>query len=390
MRVLILSTSMGMGGADQQILSVTGALRSRGWDARIVSMTRLGPMGLQAQRLGIPTDSLHMPRGVPDPRAVLRLAGLIRSWKPDILHSQLAHANLMARLLRPLMPVPILISTIHSSYDGGRFRLLSYRLTDRLADYTTIISEASAERYLAAGAVPRERLRVIPNGVDTQRFRPLPEFRAALRRELGLGDAFAWLAVGRFETAKDYPTMLAAFARVLEQRPDSVLLLVGRGSLQQETEELTRSLGLGRQVRFLGVRGDIPELISAADGYILSSAWEGMPMVLLEAAAAGIPIVATAVGGTGEVVLDGETGFLAPPRDPAALADAMLRLAGLPAEERGRLGLRSRAHIEAHYGLPHIVDLWEQMYCELLQRKGRILPGSTVVQGEVANSGGQR
>lgn len=390
MRVLILSTSMGMGGADQQILSVTEALRARGWDARIVSMTALGPMGLQARRLGIPTDSLDMPRGLPDPRGVVRLTALIRSWKPDILHSQLAHANLMARLLRPLVRVPILISTIHSTFDGGRFRLLSYRLTDRLADYTTIISKASAERYLAGGAVPRERLRVIPNGVDTGRFRPLPEVRAGLRRELGLGDTFAWLAVGRFERAKDYPTMLAAFARVVARRPDSVLLLVGRGSLQGETEELVRSLGLGYSVRFLGVRGDIPELMSAADGYVLSSAWEGMPMVLLEAGAAGIPIVTTAVGGTGEVVLEGETGFLAPPRDPAALGDAMLRLAGMVPEERRLLGLRGRAHIEAHYALPHIVDLWEQMYRELLRGKGRTLPGSAVVQGEVANSGGQR
>ncbi len=387
MRVLILSTSMGMGGADQQILSVTEALRARGWDARIVSMTALGPMGLQARRLGIPTDSLEMPRGVPDPRGVMRLAALIRSWKPDILHSQLAHANLLARLLRPLVPVPVLISTIHSTYDGGRFRLLSYRLTDRLADYTTIISEASAQRYLAAGAVPRDRLRVIPNGVDTGRFRPLPEVRAGLRRELGLGETFDWLAVGRFEPAKDYPTMLAAFARVLARRPDSVLLLVGRGSLQQETEELARSLGLGDQVRFLGVRGDIPELMSAADGYILSSAWEGMPIVLLEAGAAGIPIVATAVGGTGEVVLDGETGFLAPPRDPAALGDAMLRLASLSPEERRRLGLRGRGHIEAHYALPRIVDLWEQMYRELLLRKGGTGAGSTADQGDAARAG---
>ncbi|HEV7364555.1 MAG TPA: glycosyltransferase [Gemmatimonadales bacterium] len=393
MRVLILSTSMGMGGADQQILSVTGALRARGWDVRIVSMTALGPMGLQAQRLGIPTESLEMPRGVPDPRGAMRLAALIRSWKPDILHSQLAHANLMARLLRPLVPVPILISTIHSSYDGGRFRLLSYRLTDRLADYTTIISETSAERYLAAGAVPRDRLRVIPNGVDTTRFRPLPEVRGRLRSELGLGETFAWLAVGRFETAKDYPTMLAAFDRVLARRPDAVLLLVGRGSLQQETEELTRSMGLGDRVRFLGVRGDIPELLSAADGYILSSAWEGMPMVLLEAGAAGIPIVATAVGGTGEVVLDGETGFLAPPGNPAALGDAMLRLSDLSPDDRRRLGRRGREHIEARYALPRIVDLWEQMYLELLRQKGRTIPGSAASQGGVVpagSSGGQR
>ena len=113
-------------------------------------------------------------------------------------------------------------------------------------------------------------------------------------------------------------------------------------------------------------------------------------MVLLEAGAAGMPIVATAVGGIREVVRNGETGFLAPPRDPVALADAMLRLAALSADERRRMGQRGRGHIEAHYALPHIVDLWEQMYRELLLRKGMTRPGSPGHQGVVTSSGGQR
>lgn len=383
MRILLLSTSMGMGGADQQLLSAAETLRERGWDARILSLTTLGPMGLQARTRGIPTDSLEMPRGVPDPRGMLRLARLIRSWRPQILHSHMVHANLMARLLRPLVPVPVLISTIHSIQAGGRLRLLGYRWTDRLADCTTIVSEAAAERYVTAGAVSPDRLRVIPNGVDTARFRPLPEARAGMRRELGLSAAFTWLAVGRFELAKDYPNMLAAFAAVVARRPDSVLLLVGRGSLQSQAEELVESLGLREQVRFLGVRRDVPELMSAADGYVLSSAWEGMPVVLLEAGAAGLPIVATAVGGNGEVVREGETGFVVPPRDSAALAAAMLRLAALPSEQRRALGDRGREHIETRYALPRIIDLWEEMYRDLLARHDVPLT-SNRNQGDVA------
>ena len=110
-----------------------------------------------------------------------------------------------------------------------------------------------------------------------------------------------------------------------------MLLLVGRGSLQAETEALTRELGLEGVVRFLGVRNDVPVVMSGADGYVMSSAWEGMPMVLLEAAGAALPIVATRVGGNHEVVRQDETGFLAPPRDSEALGDAMLRLMALPA-----------------------------------------------------------
>jgi glycosyltransferase involved in cell wall biosynthesis len=392
-KILLLSTSMGMGGADQQLLSVAQALRSRGWDVEIVAMAALGPMGLQARQLGIPTDSLEMPRGIPDPRGLMRLASLIRSRRPDIVHSHLVHANLLARLVRPLVSVPVLISTIHTYHDGGRLRVLAYRLTDRLADRTTIVSAAAAERYVATGAVPRERLQVIPNGVDTSRFRPMPEAGAELRRDLAPGHAFAWLAVGRFEVAKDYPNMLRAFARVVERRPDSLLLLVGTGSLQEETEALARSLGVGERVRFLGVRRDVPELMSAADGYVLSSAWEGMPMVLLEAAAAGIPIVCTAVGGNREVILDGTTGFVVPPRDPAALGDAMLRLAALSPQERRQLGYRGRAHVEANYGLARIVDLWEEMYHELLAKKGKTAASATSSQRDSVAariSGGQR
>lgn len=384
---------MGMGGADQQLLSAAEALRARGWNARIVSLTALGPMGLQARERGIPTDSLEMPRGVPDPRGILRLARLVRSWKPQVLHSHMVHANFMARVLRLLAPVPVIVSTIHNIWDGGPIRLLGYRVTDRLADCTTIVSETAAQRYLAARAVSRERLRVIPNGVDTSRFRPLPNARTDLRRELGLGDQFAWLAVGRFELAKDYPNMLTAFATLSARRPDSILLLVGRGRLQAETEELARSLGLGDRVRFVGVRRDVPELLSAADGYVLSSAWEGMPVVLLEAGAAGIPIVATAVGGNREVVLEGETGFLVPSRDSDALAQAMLRLAGLSLDQRRRLGERGRQHIVARYALPHIVDLWEAMYRELLANKGVAVLARSSNQGDVTDAGsvgGQR
>jgi glycosyltransferase involved in cell wall biosynthesis len=384
---------MGMGGADQQLLSSAEALRSRGWDVRIVSLTRLGLLGMQARQHGIPTQSLDMPRGIPDPRGLIRLLLLLRRWKPDILHSHMVHANLMARLLRPFTGVPVLISTIHSIQDGGRFRLLGYRLTNRLADCTTIVSEAAAQRYLTKGAVSRERLRVVPNAVDTERFRPLPGSRDQLRRDLELGDSFTWLAVGRFAPAKDHPNMFAAFLKVCARRPDSLLLLVGIGPLQSQAEDLVRSLGLSGRVRFLGVRRDVPELMSAADGYVLSSAWEGMPVVLLEAAAAGMPVVATAVGGNQEVVLNGETGFVVSPGDPDALAEAMMKLAALSPPARRDLGQRAREHIESNFALPHIVDRWEELYRGLMAgRNPAGLPDGRLQRdvAETESAGGQR
>ena len=118
MRILFLSTSMGLGGADQQLLSAAQVLRERGHDIRIVSLTPLGPMGRQARGLGLSTDSLEMRRGVPDPRGLARLVRIVRAWKPDVVHSHMVHANLMGRVLRLLVPVPVLVSTIHNVYEG--------------------------------------------------------------------------------------------------------------------------------------------------------------------------------------------------------------------------------------------------------------------------------
>lgn len=375
MRILFLSTSMGMGGADSQLLAAASELRARGHEVQVVSMTPLGPMGVRAQSLGIPTISLEMARGVPDPRALVRLARLIRTWRPDVVHSHMVHANLMARAVRLFAPVPALVSTIHNIYEGGAILMTGYRLTNRLADHMTIISEAAAERFIREGIVPREMLRVVPNGVDPAIYRETSTARREeVRRSLGLGAEFAWLAVGRFEVAKDYPNMLHAFATARKRHPDAVLLLAGRGALQEETEALARQLGLGAAVRFLGVRNDVPDLIGATDGYVMSSAWEGMPMVLLEAAAGGLPIVTTKVGGNAEVVLEGKTGYLVPPKDADALGAAMVALMELGATERRRMGERGREHIQTRYGLARVVDQWEEVYREVRAR--RLSPAS--------------
>jgi glycosyltransferase involved in cell wall biosynthesis len=361
---------MGMGGADKQLLSAVQEMRGRGLEVMIVSLTALGPMGLEARSLGIPTESLAMRRGFPDPRGLVRLARLVRAWKPDVVHSHMVHANLMARALRLFVPVPALVSTIHNIYEGGPLWMAAYRLTNRLVDQMTIISQLAADRFIREDIVPSRLLRVVPNGVDSNLFREVSaETRLALRRSLGIEREFVWLAVGRFEIAKDYPNMLRAFDLVRQRHPGSVLLLVGRGSLQSEAEQVAQSLGLGAQLKFLGVRDDVPEIMSASDGYVMSSAWEGMPMVLLEAAAAGLPIVATRAGGNEEVVCDEESGFLVPSRAPDLLAAAMLRLMELPEAQRRSMGQRGRAHVRAHYSLSRVVERWESIYGEVLARK---------------------
>ena len=362
MRIFILSTSMGMGGADQQILILAQAMRARGHQVRIVALAPLGAMGLEAREAGIPIESLNLGRNLGLIPRFFRLVRMIRAWRPDILHSHMVHANLIARGLRALSPVPVLVSTIHSISDGGPLHIDANRLTRRLVDRFTIISRLAAEHHVAIGAVPQARLQIIPNAVDTARFRRSQHARQAVRQELGVGDRFVWLAVGRFQPAKDYPTMIAAFALVAAERPQSQLVLVGEGALQPEVERLIGQAGLAGRVRFLGVRRDVPELLSAADGYVLSSAWEGMPVALLEAASVELPVVATRVGGVAEVVEDGVTGLLVPPADPAALATAMVRIEELSSDARAIMGHRGRTLVEEHYGTERVMEMWDELY----------------------------
>ena len=374
-RVLFVITGLGLGGAETQLVHLATRLKARGWDVRVVSLTPPRAYVQELEAAGVPVISLGIKGKLPDPRPVFRLAKMIRTWRPEVVHSHMVHANLVARLVRLLAPVPVLICTAHNIDEkgqrgSGRLREMAYRLTDPLCDLTTQVSRAGLERYVRIRAVPRHKIRYLPNGIDTERFRPDPELRARLRQELGLETAFAWLAAGRFVVSKDYANMLQAFSRVAPERNEGCLVIAGDGPLRPSMEQLASDLGVTERVKFLGTRRDIPALMDAADAYVMSSAWEGLPMVLLEAAASGLPIVATDVGGNSEVVIDGKTGFLVPPKDPDALAQAMLRLMGLPPEERRRMGAVARQHIEANYSLDRVVDQWEALYTELLERNG--------------------
>jgi glycosyltransferase involved in cell wall biosynthesis len=188
---------------------------------------------------------------------------------------------------------------------------------------------------------------------------------------LGLEDQFTWLAVGRIDIQKDYPNMLAAIAGSPKM---SILLIAGDGPLRSSIEQLTRGFGISDRIRFLGIRKDIPALMAAADAYVMSSAWEGLPMVLLEASAAGLPIVATDVGGNNEVIRDRVSGFLVPAKNSGALTDAMRHMEELSPDSRRSQGLAGREHVSKHYSLSSVVDQWEQIYGSLLQGKYQSLP----------------
>ncbi len=367
-RLIFVSTDLAYGGAETQLVRLALRLRGRGREITVVSM--VPPQAYQAElaAAGIDVVSLGMRRGRPDPRAIWRLARELRRRQPQVVVSFMIHANVLARLSRPLAGVPVLVCSVRSDEEGGGWRTLAYRWTDRLCDLTTHVSPAGLERAVAQRLAPRARLQFMPNGVDTGRFAFDGAARERLRAEWEVGDEFTWLAVGRFEPAKDHATMLQAFAQVADR---SVLVLVGEGTLKEACRALAGELGLEGRLRWLGLRRDIPACLSAADGYLMSSAWEGMPNVLLEAGAVGVPIVATSVGANPQLVQEGKTGWLAPAGEPSALAKAMGRLLDLEPPARQEMGAAARRYTERTFALERVVDRWEELFEQLLAGRGQ-------------------
>lgn len=365
-RILFVITGLGIGGAEMQVLELAKRLHARGWPISVVSMTAPEILAERFTDAGMEVEFLGMKAGVPDPMGLLRLALILRRRRPMIVHSHMVHANLLARAVRILVRVPVVVCTAHSMIEGARWREWAYRLTDRFATLTTTISQAAVERYVRVGAVPQKRLRFLPNGVDVQRFQPDKNSRTAKRAELSMGNHFAWLAVGRLVPAKNYALMLRAFASA--RNPNARLIIAGDGLLRPQLEYLARQLDISAQVHFLGSRNDIMELMTAADAYVMSSDWEGMPMVLLEASATGLPIVATRVGGNAEVVQHGLTGLLVPQQQEDALADAMRTMMTLHPAKRALMGRSGRELTSVHYNVECVVDCWESLYWGLLNQ----------------------
>ena len=376
-RVMMVSTALGVGGgAEEQVMLLSLGLRARGWQVKIVSLLPLGPVSAELTASDIALVSLGMKRGIPDPRAMGGLIRELRKFRPDVVHCHMPQANLLARAVRPFQTFPVLISTLHNltmeriNGSSGRFLEKAHGWTDRYCDLTTVICTPAVDYYVERGAVARDKIAVFYNGVNTFNFRADAAVRNEYRRELGIGEKFAWLAVGRLERAKDYPNLIRAYKTVAEQsRRETVLLICGCGSLEGEIRAQVRSCGLEERVKFLGVRRDIPNVMNAADGFVLSSYLEGLPLVLLQASSIGMPMVATDAGGNAEVVIDGSNGFVAPARDDRALAHAMERVLRLTDGERAQMAERGREHAREKFEIERIPDRWEELYVEQMRKK---------------------
>lgn len=366
MRIAYLLTSLGIGGAERQVLDIAARMAARG---HIAAILVLRPPLSEQWTTNLPVHHLNLRKNpLSFIAAYLRARRFLREFHPDLLHSHSFHANIFTRLLKTPTTSPVL-STIHNVYEGNRLRMLAYRLTDFLCAHSTAVSTAAAERFLRLKAVPRNKITIVPNAVDTAEFTPDRQRRVQARKEMGSGDEFIWIAIGRLTPAKDYPNLLHAFAQVLAAQPDARLCIAGQGTAADLAclQSLAQSLGVHRSMQFLGLRRDIPALLDAADAFVLSSAWEGMPLVLAEAMAMQKPVVATDAGGVRELL--GDTASIVPAKSPQALSTAMLQVMQLPPRTCLQQTESALARIHSHFSLDNRVSEWESLYCDLLHVK---------------------
>jgi glycosyltransferase involved in cell wall biosynthesis len=370
--ILFVIPRVAIGGTPRHLLEVLGHLdRTRFTPA--VYCLKAGPESAFLARLralgvevldGRTAETFRGLRWVP---AVLRLAALLRRRRIPVVQSYLLHANFLASLAGRLARVPVVVTSVRSlDVYAGHERVVA-RLSNRLADRVMVCGEAVRRHVHQAEGCPLEKLAVVPNGVDLARVaRPAS---AAWPAELAGVPIVG--AVGRLAPKKAQGDLLDAVPHVVDRVPAARVVLVGDGPDRAALEARARALGVAERVRFLGAVGDAETLMARLDVFVLPSRLEGMSNALLEAMAAGRPVVATDVGANAELVVDGVTGFVVPPARPDRLAEAIVTLLKDP--ERARvMGAAGRARVAEAFTVERMVERLQRLYDDRLAvRRGR-------------------
>ena len=367
--ILHFITELSIGGAQMALLRLLERLDRQRFDIQVACLYNGdGIVAEQIKKLSIPVTDLGMSSKL-RLDALGRFYGLLRCFRPAILHTWMFHANIPGRILGRAAGVPVIISSERTMGQEGALRRLSNRWTAGLADRIVCVSQNVADFAGQSISLPASKLVVIPNGIDLQQYAGLPgqaQARAALRLPL---EKTLIGTIGRPRPVKGYTYLVEAFARLSETHPDTHLLFVGDGPDQSALMQQAQSAGLAERITFLGDQLDIPHLLPALDIFVLPSLYEGLPNVVLEAMACGLPVVATAVGGTPELVIDRESGLLIPPKEPIILAEALSQLI-LDPEQRARLGKAAKARVEQHFSIENTVLRTEQLYTQALAERG--------------------
>ncbi len=380
MRILHVSTGLNLGGAEMMLLRLLEA-RSPGDQHQVVSLTDTGAVGRKIAALGVEVRALGM-RRVPDPGRLLALRGIVAGLRPDVVQTWMYHADLLGGLAARLARRTRVVWGLHNStLDPAATHRTTRLVVSALARLSRVIPDAivtvsrTAQMVHVQKGYDVRKFVLIPNGFDLDRFRPDPAVRRAVRSELGVGDDQVLIGmVARVSAQKDHGNFIRAAAALARRRPQARFLLCGGSDSRDGPGAVPGNAALAGPIReaglldrflLVGPRDDVPRILNALDLATLSSSFgEAFPLVLGEAMACGVPCVATDVGDSGFLLA--ETGRIAPPRDPEALAAAWESVLALGREGREQLGRAARARIESRFALPQVAARYRALWSQLV------------------------
>jgi glycosyltransferase involved in cell wall biosynthesis len=374
LRVLQVLTELLLGGGQRMAVHLATHLDADRFDVRILSLYDSCDSNHEdiLTQHTIPITYLGKRRGL-DVRMYFRIGQVVRDYRPDIVHTHLYSLQYALPAII-LQRVPVAVHTIHSMADKegrGPGRLVRHLAFPNMIQPVAIAGEVerSLKKKYHLKTCP-----MIPNGIPVGTYH-LESFDAQQwRAKQGfptVAGALLFLSIARLEPHKGHQLLLRAFSRIVARNPHSHLLLAGDGSLRPDLEKQSQKLGIEQSIHFLGERNDIPQLLNAADIFVLASKWEGNPLSVMEAMAAGKPVVCSAVGGVPELVEHEWSGLLIPPGDELALAQAMQRLATDPAL-RVRLGREAANVARERFRASLMARHYEELYIKLLDRKDTV------------------
>lgn len=361
-RVLQVVPSFALGGAERMAVHLMTKLSSQKFEIAAISM--YDPVGTDLEELldkrKIPVFYLGKKLGF-DMKMYWRIFRVICKYKPDVVHTHLS----VLRYLLPILIFKNIKVKIHTVHNIAEKEVDSFgKFVHGLAFIVGVVPVSiakevaqSMDKVYGVGNTP-----LIPNGIPLETYAVSKVGRSQWRKSEGIGEEeLLFVIVGRLSKQKNHSLLLDAFSKMENINKKKRLLIVGDGELRQSLQEQVKSLNLEKEVLFLGMRTDIPEVLEASDVFVLSSSWEGNPLTVMEAMAAGKTVVSTAVGGVPELVVDGLTGLLVPAENPIALTEALNKTL-LDEELRGRLGLEAAKYAQEHFSDLSMTKKYEQLY----------------------------
>ena len=357
-----LTEDLGLGGLEHVVATLCTTLDPERFETSALCLKDGGPLADELTARGIPVFRLAPPRGRADYFAAAKIARILRRERIDVVHTHNTSAFIDGGLAALLARTPTHVHTDHSRLfpDKRRYMIAEYVMS-HFAYRVVGVSDHTVAELRRYERIPAAKLVTIPNGIDAGAFGRKRD--SALKRlELGIAPTSPIIGVAvRLTEQKGVTYLLKAMPQILSAHPDAVLVIAGEGVLAQPLRDEAQALGVKDQVRFIGPRRDIPELLSMFDLYALPSEWEGLPMIILEAMAAGCPIVASDVGGVGTAVRDGESGYLVPPRDIDTLAQRITALLG-DARRRREFGEAGQRYFHEHFSAEAMAAAYARVY----------------------------